>query len=70
MHHDLFRWVGDELEESVGTSTHQYGAAQGKHDWQRGYLGSDVSLERLNLFFRGRIVFQELLGHIACADRE
>ena len=70
MRHELFRRIGDELKEGVSTATHQYGAAQGKYDWQRVYLGSDVSLKSLYLLFRGRIVCQELLGHIACADGE
>jgi hypothetical protein len=68
--HDLFGWIRDELEEGVSTTTHQNGTARGEHDWKRVYLGSDVSLERLYLLFRGRIVFQELLSHIACADWE
>src|SRR5690348_7542029 len=68
-HYELL-WVGGELKQVIRTATHKNGALWCKHDWQRIHLGRDVIIQGLYLFFGGRIMGQELLRHIACANRQ
>src|SRR5712692_5226866 len=67
--HNELLWIGGELKQVIGTATHKNSTLTGKREGKFVHEGSDVICQSLNLFFGGRIVGQELLRHIACANR-
>src|SRR6266446_5976003 len=68
--HNELLWIGGELKQVISTATHKNSTLAGKHDGKFVHEGSDVICQSLNLFFGGRIVGQELLRHVACANRQ
>jgi hypothetical protein len=61
-------WIGGELEQVIGTASHQHGALWGKHHGQHVHQGSRMCAQGLEFLFGGRIMGQELPGHVARAD--
>src|SRR5689334_8933024 len=68
--HDMFRRVCCELEQVVGAAPHEDSAARWKYDRQRVHQDRDMIVESLDLFYGGRIVRQELFGHITRSNRQ
>src|SRR5260370_36933774 len=70
LRHAVLLWIGGELEQVIGAPSHQHSAMWSKQGGQRVHQGSRVSAQGVELFSGGTIVGQELLGDVACADRQ